>query len=355
MKIGVISYHTSPLAPPGAGKSGGMNVYMAQLYGHLSRCALIDVFVHGRNAPTVLNRNVRVIAIPEYDHESFARQILDHHTRAHYDLLHTHYWSSGMIGGKIRKRVRIPWVHSFHTIEHLKGIMANQQRVEAECEIMKTCDFIISPTIRERREILNVNPKAHVFVIPHGVDTRTFVPSANGHKRLLFVGRITRLKRLEVLIDALRYLDRDIELTIVGGPAHDKNTYDGIQRYARGLPVDFVGMVPHTSLDRLYRASSVVIVPSFYESFGLAALEAMSSARPVIGFKDTGLAETVGDTAGILVKRNERALARAIIHILHHDSIGMVLGEQGRTRALRYDWRNIAAIYGKTYETIISN
>lgn len=96
----------------------------------------------------------------------------------------------------------------------------------------------------------------------------------------------------------------------------------------------------------------MVIMPSFYESFGLVALEAMSSARPVIGFNDTGLLETVGDTAGILVPRNERALARAITQLLHDDSLSAMLGARGRARALRYDWRRIAAAYRAVYEAI---
>lgn len=355
MKIGVISYHTSPLVPPGAGTSGGMNVYMARLYDRLSRFARIDVFVRGKSARTVLNQNLRIIAIPESNPERFARYILDQHACSPYDLLHSHYWLSGLIGRRVHTRTRVPWVHSFHTIEHLKGIMADVQRVEAEHGIMKTCDFIISPTVRERVEILKINPNARVLVIPHGVDTRTFTPSANGHKRLLFVGRITRIKRLDVLIDALRYLDRGIELTVAGGPARDEHTYESIQTYARGLPIDFIGTVPHAQLDRLYRASSIVIMPSFYESFGLVALEAMSSARPVIGFQGTGLAETVGDAAGILVRHSERSLARAIDHILRNDTLGMALGMRGRSRALRFDWRHIAARYRTTYEAITND
>jgi D-inositol-3-phosphate glycosyltransferase len=355
MKICVISYHTSPLAPPGTGTSGGMNVYLAQLYERLSLFLSIDIFVHGRHKPTALNRNLRVITIPDHNHASFARRILDHHALSQYDLVHTHYWLSGMIGRTIRARTGIPWIHSFHTIEHLKGHIADQHRVEAEHEIIKRCDFIISPTQRERIEILKINPETRVLVIPHGVNTRAFTASRNGHKRLLFVGRITRIKGLDVLIDALRYLEHDTELTVVGGPAQDRDTFDSIRTYARGLPVNFVGAVPHEVLHDFYRSSSIVIMPSFYESFGLVALEAMSSARPVIGFQDTGLIETVGNTAGILVRRYERTLAQAIAHILHNDKIGMTLGVQARIRALQFDWQYVADTYRKTYETIGKN
>jgi glycosyltransferase involved in cell wall biosynthesis len=329
-----------------------MNVYLAQLYEHLSRSISIDIFVHGRHEPILLNRNLQVIAIPDHNHDAFARRILDHHACSQYDLVHTHYWLSGLIGQILHARTIIPWVHTFHTIEHLKGRIAEQHRVEAEYEIIKTCDFMISQTHRERSEILKIDRDARVLVIPHGVNTRGFTASKNGHKRLLFVGRVTWIKGIDILIDALRYVEYDTELTIAGGPAQDKDTFDSIRTYARGLPVSFLGTVSHEALHDLYRSSSIVIIPSFYESFGLVALEAMSSARPVIGFQDTGLIETVGDTAGILVSRNERALAQAIVHILRNDRIGMTLGAQGRIRALQYDWQYVADAYRKTYEAI---
>lgn len=355
MRICVISYHTSPLAPPGAGTSGGMNVFIARLYRHLSPFAHVDIFVHGKHNAVFKKDRMRIIQIPDHDLSAFAHHILHFHAQTSYNLVHSHYWLSGLIARTIRLHINIPWAHSFHTIEHLKQITANQDRIEAEHDIMRMCDYIISPTTHERTEIHKINPRARIIVIPHGVDTRTFTPNMNGHKRLLFVGRITRIKGLHVLIDALRLLELDTELTVVGGPAQDKDTYERIQTYARGLPVQFVGIVPHESLSGYYRSSSVVIIPSFYESFGLVALEAMASARPVIAFNDTGLKEIIGDYAGVLIRRNEKILARTIQKVLQDENAVTHLGAQGRIKALRYDWSSIASRYRMTYEKIVEN
>jgi len=355
MRMCIISYHTSPLAPPGTGTSGGMNVFIARLYEQLSPSAQIDVFIRGQHESVRVNDRMRIIYLPEHDLDGFAQHILNYHEQARYDIVHSHYWLSGLIARIIRDRIGIPWIHSFHTIEHLKGITVDPHRVDAEHDIMRMADYIISPTKHERNDILKIHPRARIVVIPHGVDTRTFTPSMNGHKRLLFVGRITRIKGLDVLIDALRFMNCNTELTVVGGAAKDKNTFDSIRTYARGLPVNFIGTVPHESLGTHYRSSSLVIIPSYYESFGLVALEAMASGRPVIGFNDTGLMEIVGDSGGLLIRRNERILARTIEHLLKDETTGMDLGARGRIKALLYDWSNIVSIYRATYETIINN
>jgi D-inositol-3-phosphate glycosyltransferase len=355
MKLCVISYHTSPLASPGAGTSGGMNVFIARLYEKLLPFARIDIFIRGSHRIVHHKDRMRIIQIPHHDLNTFADHILHYHEQISYDLIHSHYWLSGLIARTLRRHVAVPWIHSFHTIEHLKKITADPDRIEAEHDLMRSCDFIISPTFHEQVELHKIHPMARIIVIPHGVDTRTFTPSPNGHKRLLFVGRITRIKGLNVLIDALRFLEHDTQLTVVGGPAQDKQTYEGIKTYSRGLPVHFAGTVPHETLSACYRSASIVIIPSFYESFGLVALEAMSSARPVIAFNDTGLKEIIGNNAGVLIRRNERTLARTIKRMLQDENIVIDLGEKGRMKAMHFDWSYISLRYRMTYEKIIKN
>jgi D-inositol-3-phosphate glycosyltransferase len=191
-----------------------------------------------------------------------------------------------------------------------------------------------------------------VLTIPHGVDTSIFGPSANGHKTLLFVGRVDPIKGLEVLIDALRLIDSDIALNVIGGASKDRSAYANIKSYAHDLKINFKGRVAHDQLIGHYATAGIVIIPSHYESFGLVGLEAMASARPVIGFDDTGLVETVGNDAGILVNRNEQNLARAIDFLIRNKDRRHELGLRGREKALHYSWRTIASIYRQAYEAI---
>ena len=354
MRICVISYHSSPLVPAGAGKSGGMNIVIAQLYKRLARFCEVDIYVHGKKRCIKMGRNIYVHYI-DCCLDEFADAVIGYHIIRHYDIIHTHYWLSGIIGLIVRRAIKIPWLHSFHTIEMFKGTVGDKLRIEVEDEITRTCDFIISPTEKETFVLRELFPKAHVITIPHGVDTRIFTPNPDGHATLLYVGRVDPIKGLDILIDAVRLLKCDVKLDIIGGPSKGEENYDKIKSYAAGLRVNFRGKVTHAQLPECYQKASIVIVPSYYESFGLVGLEAMASARPVIGFEDTGLRETVGRDAGILVKRNEHNLAQAITHLIDNHNLRSELGEVGWRKAQHYDWQNIANTYHITYEKIIKS
>lgn len=257
-----------------------------------------------------------------------------------------------MVGLCTRKKVSLPWLHTLHTVELFKTIKKDRVRIEIEEEIVRNCDMVVSPTEREAFALRERYRNIRVLVIPHGVDIQQFRPSSNGHARLLFVGRIDPIKGLDVLIDALRSIKRDIHLDIVGGPSKDKGNMERVREYAEDLPVDFHGAVKHEELASYYRNASILVVPSYYESFGLVALEAMASARPVIGFEDTGLSETVGRDAGILVERNEKNLGGAISHLINRQDICFELGMNGRRKAERFSWKMIARKYWRTYGAI---
>ena len=352
MRIAVISYHSSPLDPVGAGKSGGMNICISHLYQALSQYCEIDIFTCGKRGKTRVGSLINVIHLPCEDLRNFSDTIIGYHKSRRYDIMHTHYWLSGLVGLFTKNRMNIPWVHSLHTVEMLKTIKKDEMRIEVEEEIMRSCNLIISPTVKEAYEIKKMYPYVKIMTIPHGVDIQRFTPSVDGHSKLLFVGRIDPIKGLDLLIDALRFLKSDISLDVVGGASKGEHNFESIKTYAGGLPVRFLGPVEHNELKQHYQKSGILIVPSYYESFGLVALEAMASARPVIGFKDTGLAETVGEDAGILVKRNKRNLAEAISHLIGNRSLRHRLGETGRKKALNFEWNKIAGKYLKIYGEI---
>jgi glycosyltransferase involved in cell wall biosynthesis len=332
-----------------------MNVYVYNLYTRLSHNATVDIFTYGTSARVILNDNATIYYINEKNPMRFAEEVMQHHVEHCYDILHTHYWLSGIIGLHLKRATRIPWIHTFHTIERVKTMSKDKVRIEIEEEIVRSCDVIVSPTTIEKHILKAHAPRTHVVVIPHGVDTTRFTARADGSSNLLYVGRIDPIKGLEVLIDALELLNRDVHLDIVGGPSQKQGTLESIKSYAEGLRVSFTGPVNHNELAHYYERAAMVIMPSYYESFGLVALEAMASARPVIGFADTGLSETVGTRAGILVERNTRELARAIAFLLDNKAARHDLGNRGSTAVKNYDWSRIARAYERTYEEIAKN
>ncbi|MGB3342109.1 MAG: glycosyltransferase [bacterium] len=356
MKICVVSYHTSPLTPAGSGKSGGMNILIANLYKHLAKtCGKsceVEIFVYGNKKSCALTDNIRVIYLDQSNSRDFAEAIIYCHNRSKYDILHTHYWLSGLIGMAVRKKIHIPWIHSFHTIERFKGAIKDKSRVEVENEISRKCDFIISPTVKESFNLKRLYPGVNAMTLPHGVDTARFRPSPNGHSTLLFVGRVDPIKGLDILIDALREIGKKVQLNVIGGPSKGKKNLENIKAYAQDLEVNFIGQVKHEQLLKYYQNAGIVIIPSYYESFGLVGLEAMASARPVIGFQDTGLAETVGSDAGLLVKRNKTILAKAIVRLIDNQELRYQMGTTGRKKAHMFNWRHIANRYLRAYEEI---
>ena len=356
MKICVVSYHTSPLTPAGSGKSGGMNILIANLYKYLAKTCKksceVDIFVYGNKKSCALTDNIRVIFLDQSNARDFAEAIIYHHDRSKYDILHTHYWLSGIIGMCVRKKIRIPWIHSFHTIERFKGAIKDKSRVEVENEISRKCDFIMSPTAKESFDLRRLYPGVNAITLPHGVDTARFRPSPNGHSTLLFVGRVDPIKGLDILIDALREIEEKVDLNIIGGPSKGEKNFKNIKAYAQDLKVNFIGQVMHEQLFKYYQNAGIVIIPSYYESFGLVGLEAMASARPVIGFHDTGLAETVGSDAGLLVKRNKITLAKAIVQLIDNQKLRYQMGTTGRKKAHMFNWQHIANRYLRTYEEI---
>ncbi len=355
MKICVVSYHSSPIEPVGSGRSGGMNVFTSNLYRILGASCDIDIFAYGSQGCVKLNPNVRIIHLPFEDLNDFAEEIIHHNTVQHYDLIHTHYWLSGIIGIVVKKELKVPWVHTFHTIETFKTIEKDQLRVEVEEEIMQLSDVIISPTHRERLALTTRYPSTNVITIPHGVDINKFRARVNGSSNLLYVGRIDPIKGLDILLDALRLLKRDLRLDIIGGPSQKQGDLESIKSYAEGLRVHFSGPIGHDQLSDCYQKTAMVILPSYYESFGLVALEAMASARPVIGFQDTCLSETIGSRAGILVERSTRELARTIAFLIDNKTVRHNLGVNGRKNVFNYQWIRIAQDYLKTYEKIIKS
>ncbi len=355
MRICVVSYHSSPLEPIGAGSSGGMNVFTSNLYARLARFCTVDIFTYGKSARVTFHDNVNIYYIDKKNLVEFADEVMQHHVLLRYDIIHTHYWLSGIIGLHLKKAAKIPWVHTFHTIETFKTIKKNKVRIEIEEEIMRSCDIILSPTTKEKRALATHTPRAQVIAIPHGVDTTRFTARVDGSSNLLYVGRIDPIKGLELLIDALRLLNNNLRLDIVGGPSQKQGDLESIKSYAKGLRISFTGPVSHDELTHYYEHAAMVILPSYYESFGLVALEAMASARPVIGFEDTGLSETVGNRAGILVERNTRELARAIAFLISNKTTRYDLGNHGSKVVKNYDWSRIARVYLKTYEEIAKN
>jgi D-inositol-3-phosphate glycosyltransferase len=400
-RIAMLSVHTCPLAALGGKETGGMNVYVREVARALGRLGFdIDVFTRSQDPaiPGVvrLGPGAQVIHVPAgpprpiaraavADHlEMFADGVEAFRTREgiRYDLVHSHYWLSGLAGLDLAHRWDAPLVHMFHTLGAIKNAVARgsgdtepAERLAAELRIAAGADRIVASNLVERADLawhVGADP-ARVRVIPCGVDVELFRPRAAAPARerlglgaghvLLFVGRLTPIKGLETLLRALSVLRSDglsaarLTLLVVGGAKDDEAGSAHLRRVARDLGVgdwvDFRGPQPQDVLPDYYAAADVCLIPSRYESFGMVALEAMASGLPVVASRAGGLAVTVQDgTTGRLVPEGDvNALAGAVAELLADEPARRALGVRAVEWARRFAWpsvgRSVADLYAE--------
>jgi D-inositol-3-phosphate glycosyltransferase len=393
-RVAMLSLHTSPLAQPGAGDGGGMNVYVRSLGSALARAGVgVDVLTRAEHPeqPTVIEvePGFRVFHVdagpraPVPRHElpelvapftDCARELLEANDER-YDVLHANYWVSGAVGHRLKHELDLPLVTTFHTLERVKAEVGQASdvalRPRVEAEVVRCADLVIASTPDERAQLVRhygATPERIVVVTP-GVDHNVFVPGdraaarravgASDRPLLLFVGRIQPLKGADLAIHALAELpDPRAELVLVGGPSGPDGEVELARLHALvgDLALDgrvrFVPPQPHDRLVSFYRAADVCVVPSQTESFGLVALEAAACGTPVVAAAVGGLRYLVDDgvTGHLVERRDPVAFARAIDRVLCGDEHAM--GKRAAARAAGYRWGMAAARLRRHYDDL---
>jgi D-inositol-3-phosphate glycosyltransferase len=399
LNVAMLSYHTCPLATLGGKDTGGMNVYVRDLTIQLGRMGIhVDVFTRSQDehVPHVLhelgfgNRVVHVKAGPEvplpkqqliYYNPEFVDGIQRFALEKdiHYDLLHSHYWMSGIAAGSLSDRWGgVPIVHMFHTLGEMKNRVARnntekegEYRLVGERSVVKRADRIIVATPAEQAQLewLYQADMNKVSIIPPGVDTSRFYPIPADEARqfiglhpedrmILFVGRIEPLKGLDTLIRAvaclkLRDLREPVHLAVIGGDPGNgaENITEEMARIQKlcddltvGKMVAFLGKRAQDTLPYYYSAAEVVVMPSHYESFGMVALESMACGTPVIASQVGGLAYLVQDgiTGFTVPAEDDRILCERLTSLLGNESLRKQMGNSASEYARKYDWENIA-------------
>jgi D-inositol-3-phosphate glycosyltransferase len=390
-RVAVLSLHTSPLAQPGSGDSGGMNVYVRELVSALAQAG-VECTTYTRASRPGLPEVVqvepghRVVHIPAGPYDlskeqlpsviaDFGDAVVDHiKNDSPADVLHANYWLSGLVGHRIKHELDIPFVSTFHTLAKVKaegGDFEPEWRERAEAEIIGCADAICVSCTEEERQFLRLygEPAGKIEIIAPGVEHAFFAPGdRNGARNaldlpldcplLLFVGRIQPLKGPDVAVRALAELHRpDALLLIVGGASGQEG--DEEMQYVQSLmtelgvedQVRFVEPQPHHILSTYYRAADVVLVPSRSESFGLVALEASACGIPVVASGVGGLLTLVDheDTGFLVPERDPGLYAKYIGEILANPDRAAEMGRRGAERARQYTWGFAAARLRRMY------
>lgn len=413
LRVAMISYHTCPLATLGGKDTGGMNVYVRELTRHLGENGIhVDVFTRSQDehVPHILhdlgygNRVVHVAAGPEYPLPKqelatylpdFVRGIQDFAAakKEEYNLIHSHYWMSGIAGGILKSSWDSPLIHMFHTLGLMKNRVARseteiegQYRIDGERKVLAGADRIVVATIAEKAQLeflYRADPRK-LSTIPPGVDVSRFYPIPADEAKaaveippcqhmLLYVGRIEPLKGLETLIRAIANLKASDALdqfpfclTIIGGdpdagPEMISSEMARIKNLCQELGladlVIFLGKQDQDQLAYYYSAADIVIMPSHYESFGMVALEAMACGTPVVASQVGGLGFLVQDgITGFVVPDGEPdALSERLYRLICEPDLRQRMGDQACEFAQAYSWQNITSQIITLYGQVLSS
>jgi D-inositol-3-phosphate glycosyltransferase len=400
----MLSVHTSPLDQPGIGDAGGMNVYIVELARQLAHSGIeVEVFTRAtsRDLPPVVEVSsgvlVRNVVAGPFEGLAkadlpgqlctFAREVLRTeavHEPGYYDVVHSHYWLSGQVGALARDRWRVPLVHSMHTMAKVKNLSLAagdaeepRARLIGEQQVVDAADLLVANTAAEACQLadLYAAEAARVRVISPGVDLALFRPGDQAAARervgiasdaivVMFAGRIQPLKAPDILIRAAAdLLDRNpglrdrLVVPIIGGPSGGGlDTPQALVALADSLGLaDVVRFVPPQRQDALadwYRAATVVVVPSYNESFGLVAIEAQACGTPVVAARVGGLATAVVDGAtGILLDGHDPAeYAAAIDKVVSSPTLLVAMRETAVQHAHAFGWARTAELTLAAYD-----
>ena len=411
-RIAMLSVHTCPLALLGGKKTGGMNVYVRDFSRELGRQGVqVDVFTRSQDdcQPRIkhdLGFGGRVIHIPAGPERPIPVDTIQNHLDefiagvlaftaeedAHYDIIHSHYWLSGLVAEKLQQAwPHAPIVQMFHTLGLMKNRIATninerapQARIDGEHHVIEIADSLIVATPAEQAQLhwLYGAKLGKETIIPPGVDLERFQPIPAdiaktkvgipcSDKNIIFAGRIEPLKGIDTLLQAMalikkRYpeIAKGVCVAIIGGDPWTDSPDEEMARLQEmrlqlgvGDFVAFLGAKDQTTLPYYYAAAEMVVMPSHYESFGMVALEAMAMGTPVIASEVGGLAFLIrdGENGFHVPSRDPDALAERIYELLANESCRAHLGLQAQAYAQSYDWSIIVTKMLKVYAKTLQN
>lgn len=397
----MISDHGDPFARIGGEQAGGQNLYVKYLGETLvSRGYKVDVFTRWEDGNQVsVKKGLRVIRVkagpvgflskdefikvlPE-----FVSNIKAEMQKRKYDIVHSHYWLSGLSAIALKEELGVPFVHTFHSLGAVKhNVMGidnekSKKREEGEKEIIDKCNWIVATSPQEVEDIKHFYKKSEdkLVVVPVGVDLRKFCFYSKHIARrklgvhedpiVLFVGRFEERKGLDTLIRAIGLIKKEVpnvKLWVIGGDSHKAGTgveTDEVVRVKNVIRetntadnVEFIGRVPNFKLKKYYAAADVCCVPSYYEPFGIVPLESMATGTPVVASKVGGLQFSVDDgVTGYLAKpKDERQVADKISMILKDVNLRMELSSNAvENIAKHFSWEEVTTLCAKVYGNVV--
>lgn len=393
MRIAMVSDHASPLAVLGGVDSGGQNVHVDALSRALAARGH-EVVVHTRRDRADLPREVELAegvivhhvdagppesvpkdALGPYLPE-FASQLTEYWKHWRPDVVHAHFWMSGVASLQGAERFDIPTAVTFHALGVVKrrhqaeADTSPVTRIPAERQLIRRMDRVIATCSDEVRELVQLGAdEDFVDVVPCGVDCDRFTVQTEQAEqdrpyRVLSLSRLVPRKGVGEAVEMLSYLP-DVELLIAGGPDREDLAEDPeamrLMELARdhGVAdrVTLLGAVDRADIPDLVGSVDLAVCLPWYEPFGIVPLEIMACGRPVVASAVGGMLDTVshGETGLLTPARNPRKAAEAVRMLLDDGALRERMGRQARARVEEmYDWDRVAEATETSYLSMIA-
>jgi D-inositol-3-phosphate glycosyltransferase len=405
LRIAMLSAHSCPVGKLGTKDTGGMSVYIRELACELGKQGhLVDIYTRVHNPKDrqiyELNQNARLIHLRAGEDEeihklavySYLPDFADNLesfrkcNNLQYDLIFSHYWLSALAGTYLQQWWHVPHITMFHTLGAVKHAINEgaylaldedelRLRIETEKSLVQKCHHIIAPTETEKDKLIRHYGASseRISVVPCGVNLEQFKAldkaqarqylGLSNEKIILFVGRIDPLKGIDKLIRALPYLRniQGLKLLVIGGGEHSQHEIEQLQKLACNLKIQnsvtFLGLVKHEHLPYFYSAADACVVPSYYESFGLVALESLACGTPVVA-TDVGDFKSIireGETGYVVGDNVPHRLADKIALLLSRPSTDTKSAQLIRATVSKFSWSNIAEAIISDCQLVLAN
>lgn len=400
MKIAMVSEHASPLAVLGGVDAGGQNVHVDALARGLAARGH-EVVVHTRRdnpdlpgivelAPRLRVHHVNAgpaTSIPKDELAPFlprfAQELTKFWTADRPDVIHAHFWMSGVVALEGAELLDIPTAITYHALgvvkrrEQAEADTSPDTRIPAERQLLQRVTRVIATCSDEVRELVAMggDPR-HIDIVPCGVDSTSFCPADTGDSdvvsserqeryRILSLSRLVPRKGVGEVVEMLQYLP-DVELTVAGGPSPSDIDADPEVRRLRRIAhqhgvaerVTFVGAVDREHIPQLVAEMDLAVVVPWYEPFGIVPLEIMACGKPLVGSAVGGLLDTVtdGETGVLVPPRNPRRTAEAVRRLLSDPARRRTMSRAARAKIEKqYDWRRVCEATEAVYADMLSS
>lgn len=377
MNILQLAFHTSPFSIVGKNDGGGMSVYVQQISKYLSENHNVTV-VTGEKADSFTDKNLEFISLDIFESElnvedkeiylqEFKNKLVDSLDLNSFDVIHAHYWLSGLVAKEISNELNIPFIFTSHSLGiFLDGY--NKERVDCEKIVMTSTNLVTASSVFETMLIADTYKidENKIKKITPGVDRKIFIPDLSVEKEniILSIGRIQEQKgQLQTIefLNNFKKIQNDFKCYFVGGPSGKHgNEYlhelkQTIKDFNLDKHVEFLGDLPQTEIIELFKKAKLLIHTSKFETFGLVAIEANTMGVPVLTTNNGSLMEIIennknGYLSENLIDSNVNNFVNNLFNnATKYEEIHLSCIEKSK----KYDWMKTANELESLYQQLV--